>query len=118
LSSRYALFLRPPTDVLRVLIRPGQKEGLVADQAVVACQRIRPDQLVDEAQVRRGVRIDDGGGDVELTHEAFQSLPATTTVSSPRFRGKNPRKVNWLVGSPELISAASTAEGPGTGTTG
>src|SRR5207302_395086 len=116
LSSRYALYLRPPTDVVRVLIRPGQKEGLVADQAVVACQRIRPDQLVDEAQVRRGVRIDDGGGDVELTHEAFQSLPATTTVSSPRggvfakcsrsVAGVPRRNSSWTL----VISRATTSE--------
>ena len=73
LSGGDALLLGPPPDVLRMLVRPGQKKRLIADQPVIACQRIRPDQLVDEAQVGRGVWIDDRSGDVELTHLGLSS---------------------------------------------
>src|ERR1700737_4726254 len=127
-----------------MLVRPSQEERVVAGQAMIACQRIRPHQLIDEAKVRCGIWVNDRGGDVELTHlspssrcrlprpsarlgvEVSRNAPGaspashvsrSTRSSSPRLRGKNPRKVNWLVGSPELIRAASTADGPGIGTT-
>ena len=66
--SGQALLPGPPLHVERVFIATGEKEGLVTDHPVVPSEHVRPCQLINEAQVRRVVDIDDCGGDVELTH--------------------------------------------------
>ncbi len=44
-------------------------------------------------------------------------LPRTIVVRGPCFTGGNPKNVNWLDGMPLIVSAASTALAPGTGST-
>src|SRR5436305_4605844 len=68
-----ALLPGPPRDVERVFIATGEKEGLVTDHPVIPSEHVGPGQLINKAQVRRVVDIDDRGGDVELTHQGLSN---------------------------------------------
>ena len=59
--------------VLGMFVGPGQKEGVVTDQAVIAGEHVGPHQLVDIAEVRGGIHVDDRGGDVKLSHSEISS---------------------------------------------
>src|SRR5438270_2482082 len=66
--GRETFLLSPSPAVLRVLVGAGEKKGLIAEPAVVAGERIGADQLVDEAKMRCGSRVHNGGRHVELSH--------------------------------------------------
>ena len=52
-------------DLLAVLIQAGQEEDVVAHQAAVSCEGVGRHRGIRGPEVRDGVHVVDGGGEVE-----------------------------------------------------